>query len=200
MWILPLLKKRRIEPLDSESVRYQSKRDKIVNICWIIERAWEFQNNICFCFIDYASAFDCVDHKIWHILKETGIPDHLPTSWEICMQVKRQQLEVNMDQWTGSKLGKEYVKAIYCHPAYLTYMPRTSCKMLGWIKHKLESRLLGEISITQICRWYHSNDRKWRGTKVPLDDSERGEWKSWFKTQHSKKWRSWHLVPSLHGK
>ena len=97
-------------------------RDQIANICWIIERAWEFQNNICFCFIDYASAFDCVDHKIWHILKETGIPDHLPTSWEICMQVKRQQLEVNMDQWTGSKLGKEYVKAIYCHPAYLTYM------------------------------------------------------------------------------
>ena len=122
--------------------------DQIANICWIIERAWEFQNNICFCFIDYASAFDCVDHKIWHILKETGIPDHLPTSWEICMQVKRQQLEVNMDQWTGSKLGKEYVKAIYCHPAYLTYMQSASCKMLGWMKQKLESRLLREISIT----------------------------------------------------
>ena len=59
--------------------------------------------------------------------------------------------------------------------------------MLGWMKHKLESRLLGEISITQICRWYHSNDRKWRGTKVPLDESEIGEWKSWFKIQHSKK-------------
>ena len=76
MWILPLLKKRRIEPLDSESVRYQSKRDKIVNVCWIIEKAREFQKN--FCFIDYAKAFDCVDHnKLWEILKEMGIPDHL---------------------------------------------------------------------------------------------------------------------------
>ena len=76
MWILPLLKKRRIEPLDSESVRYQSKRDKIVNICWIIEKAREFQKN--FCFIDYAKAFDCVDHnKLWEILKEMGIPDYL---------------------------------------------------------------------------------------------------------------------------
>ena len=64
------------------------------------------------------------------------------------MQVKKQQLEVNMEQQTGSKLGKEYVKAVYCHPAYLTYMQSTSCKMLGWMKHKLESRLLGEISIT----------------------------------------------------
>ena len=53
-----------------------------------------------------------------------------------------------MEQWTGSKLGKEYVKAVYCHPAYLTYMQSTSCEMLGWMKHKLESRLLGEISIT----------------------------------------------------
>ena len=64
------------------------------------------------------------------------------------MQVKKQQLELGMEQQTGSKLGKEYVKAVYCHPAYLTYMQSTSCEMLGWIKHKLESRLLGEISIT----------------------------------------------------
>ena len=64
------------------------------------------------------------------------------------MQVKKQQLELNMEQWTGSKLGTEYIKAVYCHPVYLTYMQSTSCKMLGWMKHKLESRLLGEISIT----------------------------------------------------
>ena len=68
-------------------------------------------------------------------------------SWEICMQVKKQQLELNMEQ-TGSKSGKEYVKAIYCHPAYLTYMQSTSCEMPGWMKHKLESRFPGEISIT----------------------------------------------------
>ena len=64
------------------------------------------------------------------------------------MQVKKQQLEPEMEQHTGSKLGKEYVKAVYCRPAYLTYMQSTSWEMLGWMKHKLESRLLGEISIT----------------------------------------------------
>ena len=72
----------------------------------------------------------------------------LLASWEICMQVKKQQLEPDMEQKTGSKLGKEYVKAVYCHPAYLTYMQSTLCEMLDWMKHKLESRLKGEISIT----------------------------------------------------
>ena len=64
------------------------------------------------------------------------------------MQVKKQELEPDMEQKTGSKLGKEYVKAVYCHPVYLTYMQSASCKMLGWMKHKLELWLLGEISIT----------------------------------------------------
>ena len=64
------------------------------------------------------------------------------------MQVKKQQLELDMEQQIGLKLGKEYIDAVYCHPAYLTYMQSTSCEMLGWMKHKLESRLLGEISIT----------------------------------------------------
>ena len=64
------------------------------------------------------------------------------------MQVKKQQLKPDMEQWTGSKLGKEYIKAVYCHLAYLTYMQQTSCEMLGWMSHKLESRLPGEILIT----------------------------------------------------
>ena len=72
----------------------------------------------------------------------------LLASWEICMQVKKQQLEPDMEQKTGSKLGKEYVKAVYCHPAYLTYMQSTSCEITGWMKHNLKSRLPGEISIT----------------------------------------------------
>ena len=92
-------------------------RDQIANIRWIIERARKFQKSIYFCFIDYAKAFDCVDHnKLWKILKEMGILDTLPASWEICMQVKKQQLELDMEQWTGSQLGKEYAKAVYCHP------------------------------------------------------------------------------------
>ena len=64
------------------------------------------------------------------------------------MQVKKQKLELYMEQQTGSKSGKEYIKAVYCHPAYLTYMQSTSCGMLEWMKHELESRFLGEISIT----------------------------------------------------
>ena len=70
----------------------------------------------------------------------------LPVSWETCMQVKKQQLEPDMEQHTGSKLGKEYIKSIYCYPAYLTSMQSTSCEMLGWVNHKLESRLPEEIS------------------------------------------------------
>ena len=64
------------------------------------------------------------------------------------MQIKEQQLELDMEQQTESKSGKEYVKTVYCHPVYLTDMQSTSCEMLGWMKHKLESRLLGEVSIT----------------------------------------------------
>ena len=71
-----------------------------------------------------------------------------PAYWEICVQVKKQQLELDMEQQTGSKSGKKYVKAVYCHPAYLTYMQSTSWETLDWKKHKLESRLPGEISIT----------------------------------------------------
>ena len=119
----------------------RGSRDQIANIRWIIKKAREFQKNIYFCFIDYAKAFDCVDHnKLCKILKEIGIPDHWLVSWEICMQVRKQQLELDMEQQTGSKLGKEYVKAVYCHPAYLIYMQSTSCGMPGCIKHKLESR------------------------------------------------------------
>ena len=93
-------------------------RDQTANICWMIEKAREFQKNIYFWFIDYTKAFDCVDHsKLWKIFQEMGIPDPL-TSWEICMQVKRQQLELGVEQHTGSKLGKEYVKAVCCHPDY----------------------------------------------------------------------------------
>ena len=77
-------------------------RDQIANILWIIEKAREFQKS--FCFIDYPNAFDCVDHnKLWKIVKEMGIPHMWPASWEICMQVKKQQLELDMEQQTGSK-------------------------------------------------------------------------------------------------
>ena len=97
-------------------------RDEITNICWIIKKAREFQN-VYLCFIDYTKAFDYVDHnKSGKFLKRWEYKTALLASWETCMQVKKQQLELNMEQQTGSKLGKEYIKAVYCHLAYLTYI------------------------------------------------------------------------------
>ena len=102
-------------------------RDQIANICWIIEKAREFQKNFYFCLIDYAKAFDCVDHnKLGKFWKRWEYQTTWPASWEICMQVRKQQLELDMEQQTDSKLGKVYIKAVYCHPAYLTYMQSTS--------------------------------------------------------------------------
>ena len=122
-------------------------RDQIANICWITEKAREFQKNICF--TDYAK-----DLNVWSTINCGKFWERLeyqttwPASWEICMHVKKQQLELDMKQRTGTKLGKEYVKAVYCHFAYLISMQSTSWEMPGWMKHKLESRLPGEISIT----------------------------------------------------
>ena len=90
-----------------------------------------------------------MDHnKLWKILKEMGIPHHLICLLKICTQVRKQQLELNMKQQTGSKSGKESIKTVYCHPAYLAYVQSTSSEILGWMKQKLESRLLAETSIT----------------------------------------------------
>ena len=129
--------------------KVRGSRDQIANIHWIIKKAREFQKNISFCFIHYASAFDCVEHnKSWKILQEMGIPDHLT-----CLlrnQYEGQEATVRTGHGTADwfQKKKEYIKAVYCHPAYWTYMQSTSWETLGWVKHKLESRLLGEISIT----------------------------------------------------
>ena len=102
-------------------------RAQIANIHWIIEKAREFQKDIYFCFIDYAKAFDCVDHnKLWKILQEMGIPDHLICLLRNLYAGQEQQLELDMEQQTGSKQEKEFVKAVYCHPVDLTYMQSTS--------------------------------------------------------------------------
>ena len=107
-------------------------RDQIANIRWIMEKAREFQKNIYLCFINYAKAFECVDHnKLWRILKELEIPDHLT-----CLL---RNLYAGQE---ATVRRKECVKAVYFHPAYSSYMQSTSCEMSGWIKHQLESRLL----------------------------------------------------------
>ena len=106
-------------------------RDQIANIHWIMEKPRKFQENIYFCSIDYAKAFDCSDHnKLWKILKEVGIPDHL-TYLLRNLYAGQEATELAMKQWTGSKYEKEYTKAVYRHFAYLTYMQSTSCEMLG---------------------------------------------------------------------
>ena len=91
------------------------------------------------------------------------------------MQFKKQQLEPDMEQKTGSKSGKEYIKTINCHPAYLTYMQGTTCKVLDLMKHKLESRLLGEKSITSDMQMIAPLWQKQGRTKEPVDESARAE-------------------------
>ena len=91
------------------------------------------------------------------------------------MQVKKQQLETDMEQQSSSKLRKEYIRAIYCHPVYLTYMQSISCEILGWMNPKLESRFLREITTSNMQMTDHHYGRKQRGTEEPLDESVRGE-------------------------
>ena len=124
-------------------------RDQIINIHWIIEKARKFQKNIYFCFINTLTPLTVwITKNCGKFLKRQEYQTTFPASWEVCMQAKEQQLEADIEQWTGSKLEKEYVKAIYFHPAYLTCMKSTSWEMSGWMKHNLESRLPREISIT----------------------------------------------------
>ena len=175
-------------------------RDQIAIIRWIIKKAREFQKNIYFCILTMPKpltvwiTINC--GKFW---KRWGYQTTWPASWETCIQVMKQQLELDMEQQTGSKSAKEYIKAVYCHPAYLTYMQSTSCEMPDWMKHKLESRVPGEISTTSICRWHHPYGRKWRRTKSLLmkvkEESEEVGLK--HNIQKSKIMAS---VPSLHGK
>ena len=144
-------------------------RDQIANIRWIIEKAREFQKNIYY-FTDYIKAFDFVDQiNLWKILKEMGIPNHLTCLLRNLYAGQAAMVRTGHGTTDWSKSGKEYVKAVYCHPVYLTYMQSTSCEMTGWMKHKLESRLPGEISITSDMQM----TPKQRGTEEPLDESER---------------------------
>ena len=135
--------------LPDAQAEFRKGRDQIVNLHWIMEKAKEFPKNIYFCFIDYAKAFDCVGHhKLWKILKEMGIPN--------CVTCLQRNLYAGPETTVRSGYGtinlfqteNEYIKAVYCHPAYSTYMQSTSCEMPGWMKHKLASRFPGKISLT----------------------------------------------------
>ena len=156
-------------------------RDQIVNNRWIIEKAREFQKNTSI------SALLTMPKPltVWittncgKFFKRWEYQTTWPASWEICMQVRKQQLELDMEQQTGSKEEKEYIKAVFCHPAYLTYMQSISWETLGWMK--TAGRNINNLREAE----HHPHGRKWRRTKKPRDESERGEWKSWLKAQHS---------------
>ena len=126
--------------------------DQIANIRWVIKKAREFQKNIYFCFIDYVKTFDCVDHnKLWKILKEMGIPDHLTCLLRNLYVSQEATVRTGHGTTVWFQIGN-IVKAVYCHPAYLIYIQSILCEMPGGMKHKLESRLLREISITSAIR------------------------------------------------
>ena len=125
-------------------------RDQIANIHWIIEKAREFQKNIYFFCIDYAKDFGCVDHnKFWKILQQMGISDHLIYLLRNLYAGQEATVRTGHGTTDWFQIGKVVSQGVgYWQPAYLTHRQSTSCKMPGWIKHKLESRLPGEISIT----------------------------------------------------
>ena len=125
-----------------------------------------------------------------------GIPDHLGCLLKNLNEGQKQQLEQDMEQWIGSKLGKEYIKAIYCQTVYLTYMQSTSCEMLGQMTHKLESRQPGEILTTADDATVKAEEEE---VKNLLMEKEEGE-KKLAENSTFKKQRPWHLVPSLPGR
>ena len=133
------------------------------------EKAREFQKNIYFCFTDYAKAFHCVDHnELWKILKEMGVSDHLTYFLRTLYAGQEATVRTGYGTTDCFKAGKE-VQQVYCHLAYITYMQSTLCEMWSWMNHKLESRVLGEISTTSEIQMISLRAEKGRGTKEPLD-------------------------------
>ena len=150
----------------------------------MIEKAREFQKNIYFCFIDYDKTFDCVDHnKLWKILEETEIPDHLTCLLRNLYARQEATVRLDMEQQTGSKYGKAYVKDVYCYPAYLTYMQSTSMRNAGLDEAQAGIKIAGR-NVNNL-RYADDTICMAESEEEPLHKSERGEWKTWLKAQHS---------------
>ena len=160
--------------------------DQIANIRWIIERAGEFQKNIYFCFINYTKAFGCVNHnKLWKILKEMGIPNHLTCLLRNLYAGQEATVRTGHVTADWFQIGKGIHQGCILSPCLFNLYAEYIMRNAGWKKHKLESRLSGEISTTSDMQMTPPLWQKVRGTKEPLDESERGEWKSWLKAQPS---------------
>ena len=153
-------------------------RDQIANIHWIIEKAREFQKNIYFCFLDYSNVFDCVDHnKLWKILKETGIPDHLTCLLRNLYAGQEETMRTRHETTDWFQIGKGVCQGCIVLPCLFKLYAEYIMRNTG-----LDEAQAGMKNL--ICRWHHPYGRKLFELE-PLDESERGEWKSWLKTQHS---------------
>ena len=146
-------------------------RNQIVNICWINNKARESRKKICF--IDYAKAFDCVDHnQLWKILKEKTIPDHLTCLLRYLYEGQEATVRTGHGPTNWFQIGKEYINTVYCHPVYLTYIQSTYEKHWAGGSTSWNQDCGEKYQQPQICRWHHLYGRKWR-TKEPLDESKR---------------------------
>ena len=159
--------------------RARGTRDQTANICWIIKKAKEFQKTSIFALLTRPKPLTIrITTNGGKFFKRWEYQTTLPASWEICMRVKKQQLELDIEQQSGSKSGKEYVKAVYCHPAYLTYMQSTSWEMLDWMKHwagtKIARRNTNNLRYADDTTLMAESEEELKS----LDENERGEWKS----------------------
>ena len=160
----------------------------------------EFQKNIYFCFIDYVKAFGCVDHnKLWEILKEMGIPDHLTRLLRNLFAGQEATVKTGYGTTDWFHIGKGVLQDCILSPCFFTYMQRTSCEMPGLMKHKLGSRLPGEIPITSDTQMTPHMAESEKELKSLLMKVKEESEKVGLKLSIQKK-RSWHLVSSLHGK
>ena len=162
-------------------------RDQIANIHWIIEKAREFQKKK-ICFIDHTKAFDCVDcNKLWKNFKDMGVLDHL-----ICLLrnlYAGQEATVRTGHWTtqgtGPKWWKEFIKVIYCHPAYLISVQGTPCKMPNWMNHKtgikIARRNINNLRYADDTTLMAEHGKELKSLLMKVKD----KWKCWLKTQHS---------------
>ena len=153
-------------------------RDQIVNICWIIKKKQEHSRKISslVSLTALRALILWVTTSFGKYLKRWKFQTTLPASWETCMQVKKQQLELDMEQWSGSNLGKEYVKDCMLSPCLFNFYAECIMRNLGWMTHKLNSRLPGKHQQIQICRGYHSNGRKQRAMIVKKEKKKKTSW------------------------
>ena len=161
-------------------------RDQIANICWIIEKATEFQKNSYLCFTDYAKAFDCVDHnKLWKILKQIQIPEHLTCLLRNLYAGQKATVGSGHESIDWLQIGKGVHQGCILSPCLFNLNSEHIMRNAGLDEAqagiKIARRNINNLGYADGITY----GRKWRRTKEPLDESERGEWKSWLKAQHS---------------